>query len=110
MSPPATSNRSARDRLRKAWNRTTRSLEHDPMTLHEFNCFFRTHVVMRGQLPDLHRTFRTNHDSRRALFGEWRGKFATPRCLLVTSECTETSRSTPWANGLLGREGRCCRV
>jgi hypothetical protein len=41
--PPTTSNGFAGDRLRKAWHGTTRRLEHDSMTLHERDCFFRTH-------------------------------------------------------------------
>lgn len=53
MAPPATSDRAARDRLRKAWDRPSRSLEHDSVTLDECQSLFRSHITPVAQTVHL---------------------------------------------------------
>lgn len=48
MAPPATSDRAARDGLRNAWDRPSRSLKHDSVKLDECHPLFRAHITPRG--------------------------------------------------------------
>ena len=51
MPPPATPDRLARDPLRKAGDRPSRCLEHDPMPLDESHSLFRVHITPVADCP-----------------------------------------------------------